>query len=511
MPGKLEDAGHVGDDSAGKKTPVKRCCAACGFDGEGVRRCSHCKSTHYCSIGCQLSHRSHHKVYCAAIASLEEVEKEKLYRWFSLRQCQVDFRTKKKLMRLVGEKPVVKCKLGDKEADVLWDTGSMVSLVDRKWLAKNFPDAEIISVSEFLEEKLELRAANSTSIALDGVVVLDFSLVEGSESVRVPFVVTSQNLLEPILGYNVIEHLLLEGKMDQRTEFGRSLSCPDGKVVSVDALAAVMEEKAGNRDFLAEVKSPKTVSIPAGCHVRVKCRVKAQSDEREQTVYFSPLLSPDGSEDRLVSNEAVSKLRRGHTNHVIVDVMNLSSKTKVLNKGAVLGSMHSVSSVMPMTRMFNAGDEKADSTDDGIKTVDVGCVEVEEGGKEENEEKQKQKWNLSHLEKEKRDKLHEMLTKYDGIFSKDASDIGDIQDFQMRINVMDDVPVSAAYRKKEGKACEKRDISTSKGRTWIRTKLSFCLLRSTHLCIRGSRTKRQYTHETMAETNIQSALIDARL
>ena len=288
LSGKLEGAGHVGDDTAGEETPVKKCCVACGFEGEGVMRCSHCKSTHYCSVGCQLSHRSYHKGYCSAIASLAKVEKDKLYRGFSVRQCQVDFRTKKKLMSLVGEKPVVTCNLGEKKADVLWDTGSMVSLVDRKWLAKNFPDTEIVSVSEFLEEKLELRAANSTSIELDGVVVLDFSLVEGGETVRVPFVVTSQELLEPILGYNVIEHLLLDGKTDHRAELGNSLNCL-GKVVSVDALAAVMEEKAGNRDFLAEVKSPKTVSIPAGCHVRVKCRVKAQSDEKEQTVYFSPL------------------------------------------------------------------------------------------------------------------------------------------------------------------------------------------------------------------------------
>ena len=145
LSGKLGEADHAGDESAtSKENPVsKRCCAACGFDGEGVLRCSHCRSTHYCSIGCQLSHRSHHKVYCGAIASLEEMEKEKLYRGFSVRQSQVDFRTKKKLIRLVGEKPVVACILGDKKTDVLWDTGSMVSLVDRKWLAKNFSDWDI--------------------------------------------------------------------------------------------------------------------------------------------------------------------------------------------------------------------------------------------------------------------------------------------------------------------------------------------------------------------------------
>ena len=94
---------------------------------------------------------------------------------------QVDFPTKKKLVRLVGEKPVLSCNLGAKRTKVLWDTGSMVSLIDRKWLALNFPHSEILSVSDFLEEKLEVKAANSTPIDLDGVVVLDFSLGEDGE------------------------------------------------------------------------------------------------------------------------------------------------------------------------------------------------------------------------------------------------------------------------------------------------------------------------------------------
>ena len=47
-------------------------------------------------------------------------------------------------------------------------------------------------------------------------------------------------------------------------------------------------------------------------------------------------------EDRLICNETVSKLRLGHTNHVVVDVMNLSAETKVLSKGEVLGSVQCV-------------------------------------------------------------------------------------------------------------------------------------------------------------------------
>ena len=73
------------------------------------------------------------------------------------------------------------------------------------------------------------------------------------------------------------------------------------------------------------------------------------------------------------------------------------------------------------------------------------------------------------------------------------------------------VECSHFYNRIADRISEKRDINTSKGRAWVRTKLSFCLLRSTHLCIRGSRTKRQFTHESLAQTDIQSALIDARI
>ena len=67
------------------------------------------------------------------------------------------------------------------------------------------------------------------------------------------------------------------------------------------------------------------------------------------------------------------------------------------------------------------------------------------------------------------------------------------------------------YNRVADKISEKRDLNISKGRTWVRTKLSFCLLRSTHLCIRGSRTKNQLHSESVADTNIQVAVIDAKL
>ena len=102
-----------------------------------------------------------------------------------------------------------------------------------------------------------------------------------------------------------------------------------------------------------------------------------------------------------------------------------------------------------MTKLFNSGDEPSkkeegsevkasvQSVDAGVK-VDDAEVKTEGGGK---------KWNLSHLDEEKREKLEKVLLKVEDMFSKDDADIGDIQGFKMPINLVDDVPVNAAYRK----------------------------------------------------------------
>ncbi len=69
------------------------------------------------------------------------------------------------------------------------------------------------------------------------------------------------------------------------------------------------------------------------------------------------------------------------------------------------------------------------------------------------------------------------------------------------------------YNRLADKYGEKKNLSISKARTWLRTKLSFCLLRSTHMCIRGSRTRKQHTDsiENLADTNVPLALEVAQL
>lgn len=66
------------------------------------------------------------------------------------------------------------------------------------------------------------------------------------------------------------------------------------------------------------------------------------------------------------------------------------------------------------------------------------------------------------------------------------------------------------YNRMAERIAEKRNILPSKSKSWLRTKLSFCVLRTTNLCIRGSRTKTQQV-DSLKETDINVAVEEARI
>ena len=59
------------------------------------------------------------------------------------------------------------------------------------------------------------------------------------------------------------------------------------------------------------------------------------------------------------------------------------------------------------------------------------------------------------------------------------------------------------YKRLSEKIAEKRDLNTSEATCYIRTKISFSLIKSVVLCIRGSRATR--SSDSVAETDITLA------
>ena len=90
---------------------------------------------------------------------------------------------RKQLVRLIGEKPIIEGYLNNQKCKGLWDTGSMVSVINKDWLKSNFPNENVFSTEEFLGIPLNLKTANNTKLNIEGVAVLDFSLKLTTEKV----------------------------------------------------------------------------------------------------------------------------------------------------------------------------------------------------------------------------------------------------------------------------------------------------------------------------------------
>ena len=126
-----------------------------------------------------------------------------------MKNRELPLKTNRDIIRLVGERPLIEVFLDDVKCKCLWDTGSMISLISRNFLIKNLPNKKIYSVDEFLEnEFLSLSAANNTEVPVEGVILIDFS-IESQKFFQIPFLVTSENVANPIIGYNAIEYLVM--------------------------------------------------------------------------------------------------------------------------------------------------------------------------------------------------------------------------------------------------------------------------------------------------------------
>ena len=147
----------------------------------------------------------------------------------------------------------------------------------------------------------------------------------------------------------------------------------------------------------------------------------------------------------MIFSKIVSSPRYGHPNHVIVDVINITKTDGRLRNGLVIGSLHKVSTVTPLTRLFNT-DTEADAVGTEPVKVEVDQVSVEKDIGDSDVDVDL-KWDVSRLEnEEERLMMEEMLCRWVGVFSKDDLDIGDIPEFQMPMHITDLIPITAKYR-----------------------------------------------------------------
>ncbi|KAL9962454.1 hypothetical protein ACROYT_G031558 [Oculina patagonica] len=231
-----------------KSHQCNNCCKTGVKQGQ-LKRCSQCRSVWYCSTECQKGHWSDHKVLCQAISHLSEASTRKS-KDFVDPACVSHLTPSEhaKVIGLVGKKCMVKCLLNDCECDLLWDTGAQVSIISVELLQQHLGQVAIRQLSELLDTNLNLTAVNGTKVPYIGWVEVRVKLTSLSsdssqEELLVPFLVTSEKLDCPILGYNVIEELVSQDQNPKPIIYN---SFPGKDKTKLDALVHFIQSSSSD-------------------------------------------------------------------------------------------------------------------------------------------------------------------------------------------------------------------------------------------------------------------------
>ena len=421
--------------ATGLETP-EPVCRNCSKSSPDMIRCSRCKCGEFCSTECLAKHENHGK-YCATICSLEKLEAAKQRKLdINVHDSEkLPLKMKLKLIRMVGERPLVDVLLDGNVVEGLWDTGSMISLMNREFLEEQFPGVEIHSVAKFLdsEESLTLTTANQTEMSVDGVALLNFGVDNSPDLFQVPFVITSEPVSKTIIGYNIIEYLAsnFKDQVDVPAALLKMVRPLSSK--NVTSMVNLLEASGKIEEISREAKLQKTQVIPSNSMKKIRCKVNNLEFNNcsKKMMLFQPL-EELCVEDDLVVYEVPEVINRGKK-FMDIYVYNPSASDIVVEKGKVMGSVCDVSAAFTLPQI-SVPKKKASTVQCEVNEVTVETFQS------------KLEAAVSHLPEEQRKVALKMLEEEQDVFSKSKDDIGYIPDFRLKINLADEVPVVEAYR-----------------------------------------------------------------
>lgn len=361
-----------------------------------------------------------------------------------------------KLKALIGKKCMVDCFFEGVPARALWDTGSQVTIINENWRKSCLPHIQLRSMDELLgeDETLVGKAANQTPIPFAGWVELKFKLGSSKHpqpELLVPVLVSNEPEVAepPIIGYNVIEQLVMNG-MEQHPEVtpavvgeAFSIDCKKANVLIHIVKSCDQDDKEG----VVKVGRVKTV-IPAGQTREVKCNVRTGPLSTKQDVLFDPAETPKWPESVNIT-ETVICLQKGNWSRVSIPVTNDSNHDITLTPRTVLGQLQQVKAIYPVdVRPVASSSESTASASENKVNAD----NTPENQKEEHRQLETCKhdsWDppvsVDHLTPDQQEKVRQMLREECAAFSKDENDVGCIPSLQLKIRLHDTTPVRRTY------------------------------------------------------------------
>lgn len=421
-------------------------CASCEEEKirETLQCCSVCKITLYCSKECQEAHWPAHKRHCKPYTC--SGVKKQATKSYEKATCQENSAPEKKtptVRELVGKKCIIRCYLHKQRVQALWDTGSQVCAIDEVWKASHLPDVPLKDVAELVDplDPLQIEAANGTEMPYVGWLEASFKLAASDDELIIPILVLKGGQQQcPIIGFNVIERLVLDSLQDKKQHGDKE------KFVKAVKMAFPHLRKNKAKTFIKAVSVGQTcehyvrtaserISVPKRSSMQIECRVQAPPFREDKTLIFEPHENPQWPEGLEFCDTLVT-VKAGMTPKIIISVQNPTSHDITLAGRTVIGTVQSVRSVYP-ANIFKT---------DHAQTASIHHVQAQSSsGSTPAHEQWDPLVDLTHLNEQQRQVVSQMLREESGSFSRSDDDIGCVENLQMNISLKDHEPVSRTY------------------------------------------------------------------
>ena len=353
-----------------------------------------------------------------------------------------------KIDKLIGQKCEINCSLDGTESKVLLDTGAQVSLISRHFLHKFLPNLQIQPMKDLSgEQTLELYIVNNSLIQFDGFVEITFAFLSKDEDfcIKVPFLVTSEDIDKTIIGFNVIFELIQRCNSQETNQlFLKTLtsSFVSAKEYDVKSFVNLVQESRGGD--LCDVKTiKKDFVVPKGMSLRVPCRVSPGPVTKSTPVIFEPYQYETGDLPNGLQLQQTLLRISPQTTRVHLTVFNNTDHDIFLQNRTALGRLELIRSVIPLEVKHKGFPNKEFSEQSKTDVSQVSSV-IHEAKKEMNEnhnidqneyEQILTRIDLTNLTPDQAEKARTMLSEEIDSFSKDDHDVGQAEELQMKINL----------------------------------------------------------------------------
>lgn len=369
-----------------------------------------------------------------------------------------------RVAKLIGKRCTLTCYLNGVKTDMLLDSGAQVTILEKSWIETHLPHVKIQSLDNLLPDNpLRVTAANGTDLPFEGwveILVEIKSAKHGRLAIHAPMLVSQRCVSGLLLGFNVIEEIILESLKDP------------GSVSLSDLLAETMKLKTNTAETLVSVISEtptetetptktetlsttvkvgkKGLTIPSGQISQVKCHIR--SWPAGGTMMFEPNMwgvLPEG----LDMFAALVDVSAGSSKTVRIPVHNPTKHDIFLPQRSILGYLEEIMDSKPVqfgsnpqqspnaatsdTQLCSAQIQKCSSADE--------IPDVDSPTKTHSKEKWHPPVNLEHLDEQQQKAVRQMLHEESDVFAREEGDIGCIPNLQLKINVEDNKPVQKSY------------------------------------------------------------------